>query len=519
MPMRSWMRGTATMSALAFGATVLGAQAPKCSIPTQSDPALLKANVTFGGAFKANAKPEEKAKALAATVRALTDSATKYTAMSGRNFMLGQALLVWLDQPGTAGVEPRGKIGYAQNPDGTVDLALAIDTAFTAIRAEKPECGDSLRLYTGNLWGAAVNKGVDFLNKGEPDSAAVWAQRSIRLNPTSHYGFQVMAGVAQLKDDTTMMLTWFDRGASVGLASADTTARKFGESMLQNLAFVYQNASVDAQEPRKGELARKAVETYKRLLALNPNDFTTRLRILRLEGAAIDSAAAAKLVAELQAAGDAVTDAQLVDVGNELAKNQQYTAGLTVFGMALKRNPSNRDALYNSAVALNNLERFEEMAPYFTKLRTIDPNNPGIFTLSQNTIRARRLAIQTKANKGVRPKPNQTVTLTPAQAAQMKVLQDSLIAYSNQAQAMTPIVQVSQFSPTEGGARFAAFVQVPPSKTAGTFRVTVEFLNAQEQVVATGTATTKAIEPGSGEPITVEVKGAKIVAFRYTVAK
>lgn len=518
MPMRSWTRGTATVAALALGAAVLGAQAPKCEIP-QTDPRLFVANNAFGGAFKANAKPEDKAKALAATVKLLTDNPATYQNEQGRAFLLGQVLLTWLDQPGTQIVESRGKIGYTANPTGTVDLHLAIDSAFSAIRAAKPECADTLRLYTGNLWAAAVNKGVDFLNKGELDSASTWAQRSISLNPASHYGYQVMAGVAQTKDDTTMMVTWFDKGATVGLASRDTTAKKFGESMLQNLAVVYQNASVDAQEPRKSEMAKKAVETYRRYLELNPNDFTTKLRILKLEGAKLDAAAAEKLVAELQAAGTAVSDAQLVDVGNELSKNDQFAPALTVFTMALKRNPSSRDALYNTAVALNNLERYDEIAPYFTKLRTVDPNNPGIYQLGQNTIRARRLAIQTKANKGVRPKPGQSVTLTPAQNAQMKVLQDSLLAYTNLMQNVTPIVQVTQFSPSEQGAAFGAFVQVPPAKPAGAYTVTVEFLNAQEQVVATGSATTKAIEPGSSEPIKVDGKGAGIVAFRYKVTK
>lgn len=519
MPMRSWTRGTAMVAALAIGASVLGAQAPKCDIPTQTDPNLLKANIAFGGAFKQGAKPEDKAKALAATVKALTDSPSAFREQAGRQFLLGQALLTWLEQPGTQVVESRGKIGYTENPTGTVDLHLAIDSAFAGIRGVKPECGDSLRLYTGSLWAAAVNKGVDFLNKGELDSASTWAQRSMSLNPASHYGYQVMAGVAQTKDDTTMMLTWFDKGATVGLASSDTAAKKFGESMLQNLAVVYQNASVDAQEPKKTEMAKKAANTYRRYLELNPNDFTTKLRILRLEGAKIDAAAAEKLVTEMQQAGDAVSDAQLVDVGNELSKNEQFAQALTVFQMALKRNPSSRDALYNTAVALNNLERYDEIAPYFTKLRAVDPNNPGIYQLGQNTIRARRLAIQTKANKGVRPKPGQSVTLTPAQNAQMKVLQDSLIAYSNLMQNVSPVVQVTQFSPSPTGASFGAFVQVPPMKPTGTYTIAVEFLNAQEQVVATGTATTKAIEPGGSDPVRIEGKGAGIVAFRYKVTR
>ena len=519
MSMRSWMRGASPLAALALGAAVLGAQAPKCDIPTQGDPSLIKANLSFGGAFKQGAKPEDKAKALAATVKALTDNAASFPNQAGRNFLLGQVLLTWMEQPGTKQVEPRGKIAYTENPTGTVDLHAAIDSAFGAARQAKPECGDSLRLYTMPIWAATVNKGVDFLNKGELDSAAVFAQRSISLNPTSHYGYQVMAGVAQTKDDTTMMVEWFGKGADMGIASKDTAARKFGESMLMNLGVLYQNASIEAQEPKKSEYARKAVEAYRKYMQVNPTDVAVRLRIMKLAGTKLDAAAAKALIDTVTAMGDRVTDAQLADVGNELSKNDQFAAALQVYEMALKKNPASRDALYNTAVALNNMERYDEIGPYFAKLKAIDPNNPGIYQLGQNTIRARRLAIQTKANKGVRPKPGQSVTLTPAQNAQMKVLQDSLLAYTNLMQNVTPIVQVTQFSPSADGARFGAFVQVPPMKPAGAFTITVEFLDAREQVVTTGSATTKQIDAGSSESIAIEGKGAGIVAFRYKVAK
>lgn len=518
MAMRSWMRGAAPVAALALVAAALGAQAPKCDIPTQ-DPSLLQANLTFGGAFRKDAKPADKTKALAAAVKALTTNPEAIANQPGRNFLLGQVLLTWLEQPGITQVQPRGTIGYTTNPTGTVDLHAAIDSAFRAAREAKPECADSLRLYTLPVWGKVVNQAVDFLNKGELDSASVYAQRSIELNPSSHYGYQVMAGLSQTKDDTAMMVEWFTKGADIGLASKDTSARAFGESMLLNLGVMYQNASIDAPEPRKAEYARKAVDAYKRYSERKPDDMTVRLRIMKLAGTKLDAAGAKALVDTVAAMGDRITDAQLADVGNELSKNEQNAAALQVYEMALKRNPANRDALYNAAVALNNMERYDEIGPYFAKLRAVDPNNPGIYQLGQNTIRARRLAIQTKANKGVRPKPGQSVTLTPAQNAQMKVLQDSLLAYGKMMNDVSPVVQVTQFSPTAGGARFGAFVQVPPMKPAGTFTVTVEFLDAREQVVATGTATTKAIEPGSGEPVSVEGKGAGIVAFRYKVAK
>ncbi|MCU0626964.1 MAG: tetratricopeptide repeat protein [Gemmatimonadaceae bacterium] len=521
MPMRTWSRPSATLAVLALGTSVLGAQAPKCDIPTQNEPGLITANIAFGGAFRKDVTPEAKAKALAATVKALTENPTAFKNQAGRNFVLAQALITWLEVPGTGVVESRGKIGYTADPTGRVDLHLAIDSAVAAARTEKPECGDSLKLYTNGIWGSNINKSVDFLNRNELDSASAYARRAILFDPRSYYAYNVLANVAQTKEDTTGMIEWFTKAADVTAGSKDTTARKVHESMLQNLGAVYQNAAVDQQDAaKKKELQGKAVAAYRRYLESNPSDFSTRLRIMRLEsgGAKLDSAAAAKLVAEVTQAGTSVTDAQLVDVGSELSKSEQYGPAMQVYGMALKRNPASRDALYNTAVALNNTGRFEEIAPYFAKLRTLDPNNRDLYELGQNVIRGRRRAIQTAANKGKEPRPGQTVTLTPAQNAQMKVLQDSLLAYGKARDAITPIVQVTQFSPLADGARFGAYVQVPPTKPAGQFTITVEFLNAQEQVVTTGTATTKAaVQPGSGESLAVDAKGAGIVAFRYRV--
>lgn len=521
MAMRSWMRGTATITALALGASVLGAQAPKCDIPTNNDGGLLKANLALGPGYKPGATPADKEKALAATVKALTENPGAFQNQAGRNLFLAQVMIEWLQVPGVGAVEPRGRIGYVSDPQGRIDLFAAGDSAIKAAVAVKPECGDSLKIYTQSFWGLAINRTVAFLNEGNADSTEAWARRTAPLNPTNHIAYQVLAQLAQQKDDTAAMIEWFTKTAEVGLASSDTSAKPVAESMLLNLGALYQNASIGAEGAKAAELRAKAAETYKRYLSIKPTDFSTKLRVMRLEGAKIDSAAAQRLVAEVRTAGSALDDQQLVDVGNALSGegNEQFAAALQVFELALARNPSNRDALYNSAVALNNLGRFEQVPPLVAKLRTIDPNNPGVFSMAQNVVRAQRLAIQTKANKGVRPRPGQSVTLTPAQNAQMKALQDTLLAYGKRIEEMSPVVQVTQFSPLPDGARFGAFVQVPPMKTAGAFTLTVEFLDAKEAVVATGSATSKAIEPGSGESVTVDAKGAGIVAFRYKVTK
>lgn len=510
-----------SIAALAVATGSLGAQAPKCDIPIQNQAKLLPASLMFNGAFKPNAKPEDKAKSLTGTVKALTDDVTGFPAAAqpGRNFLLAQALLVWLEQPGTGMVESRGKLGYTANPTGTVDIPAALDTAFGAIRAVKPECSDSLKLYTNGLWGQLINKAVSFTNAQQLDSAAVYARSSLRFDSTQYYAYNIMSNVAMVKEDTSMMIEWFTKTIGVTEASKDTNAIKVRDNMLTNLGALYSNGASTATGARKDSLTAAAVATYNRYLRFYPNDLATKLRVMRIGGSQLDSAAAVKFVDEVLANADGISDAQLADAGGELTKNKLYSSGLRLFEAALKKNPYSRDGLYNSAVALNNLERYDEIRPYFARLKELDPNNVGIYALARNVQASRKLTVQTRANKGVKPRAGQSIMLTPVQQAQIKVFNDSLVYYTMLAQNMTPTVEVRSFSPVAGGMQFGAVVQVPPDKPAAAFTLVIDFLNATGTPVASQTVRTKQIDAGGFDQVTAEGKGDGIVAFRYRVEK
>jgi len=107
--------------------------------------------------------------------------------------------------------------------------------------------------------------------------------------------------------------------------------------------------------------------------------------------------------------------------------------------------------------------------------------------------------------------------LNPAQQAQIKVFNDSLVYYTQLVQNMTPTVEVRSFSAIEGGKRIGAAVQVPPDKPAASFTIVFDFLDASGTVVATQNVTTKQIAAGGFEAVSADGKGAGIVAFRYKV--
>ncbi len=511
-----------TLAALAVAAGSLNAQAAaKCDLPLQSHPKLLTAGLLFNKAFDAKATPADKAKALSGTLKAITDDVTGFPAaiQPSRNFLLSQVLLVWLDQPGTNIDENRAKLGYTANPTGTIDIAAAIDSAYDVIRAAKPECSDSLKLYTNGLWGTLINKAVTYTNSQQLDSAAMFARRSMLFDDKQYYAYNIMASIAMTKNDTASMIEWFQKTADVTAASTDTNAIKVRDNMLLNLGALFGNSAVDAESAKKAELNSKAVAVYTQYLKYYPNDLTTKLRIMRMSETKLDSAGAAKFVEEVLGNVGSISDAQLAEAGNELTNGKFYVSGLRLFEEALKKNANNRDALYNSAVALNNLERFDAITPLFARLRTIEPNNVGIYSLARNVQAARKLAVQTRANKGVKPRAGQSIMLNPAQQAQIKVFNDSLVYYTQLAQNMTPTVEVRSFTPVDGGSKVGAVVQVPPDKPAAAFTVVFEFLDATGNAVVTQSVTTKQIAPGGFEAVSAEGKGAGIVAFRYKVQK
>ncbi|NJK42560.1 MAG: hypothetical protein HC937_02325 [Aquincola sp.] len=234
-------------------ATTLGAQAAKCDLPLQSNPKMLTAGLVFNGVFKPNATPADKAKSLASTVKALTDDVTGFPAdaQPSRNFLLGQVLLTWLDQPGTGMIESRAKLGYTANPTGTQDLALALDSSWTAIRTAKPACSDSLKLYTNGLWGQLINKAVNFTNAQQLDSAELFARRSLLFDSKQHYAYNIMSNIALVKDDTAAMIEWFNKTIEVTATSTDTTRPKLRDQTLSNLGALYTNAAASAEGARR----------------------------------------------------------------------------------------------------------------------------------------------------------------------------------------------------------------------------------------------------------------------------
>ena len=113
-------------------------------------------------------------------------------------YVLGEALSLWANQPGTGLTPTRGSLGFVTNPAGTVDIPTTIDSLFRVVETAKPNCGD----YTA-YWRAGqkfyldlVNGAINAMNADKLDSAEYYATQANRLYAQSPYGNMIIGGVA-----------------------------------------------------------------------------------------------------------------------------------------------------------------------------------------------------------------------------------------------------------------------------------------------------------------------------------
>src|ERR687883_2163382 len=122
----------------------------KCKIDLSS-PDEVKSAVSTLTLLQIGGKPEDTQKKLKGVVSSLTKSEGGKNP-TGRNFALGQALVLWSLQPGEPPVVKRGDVGFESNKEGTVDLLAAADSAFTAVESAAPDCASQTEMYRQQAW-------------------------------------------------------------------------------------------------------------------------------------------------------------------------------------------------------------------------------------------------------------------------------------------------------------------------------------------------------------------------------
>ena len=481
-----------TALALAVSAGTASAQG-KCDINTGSPFQVTSARVYLSKAVSSGGKADERPKHLANSVKVLTENTEKINNQLGRNWLLAKTLYQWTRQEKQPLVTTRGQVGYADNTSQQIDLLAAIDTALTHVENAAPQCADSTGPIRRVLFTQVYNQGLEALNADQLDSATKLVQRALVVQPNSPIAYNVLALVAQKREDTPGMISNFRR--VVELAGTDTSYAGIKRTAMANLGILQINQAEAATGAERTRLLREAESSFRTFLAANPGDPTAQQGLARVLGALGDTAAIAQIYSEMLANPDKYQDIQLFEAGSSALAAKQSKVAIQLLEAGVKKNPYFRDGLYNLATAYFNADDATNLARVAKQLVAIDPNNADNWRLYAGQFQIQQQVARNQ-NKNA---PKHVV--------------DSLLHYIQKFQGMN--VQVSFGSFTHQGAQHTLQGSVMNGTDKEVERnLEIEFLNQQGEVVATKTAPIK-VPASSSADFTVQVTQSGIVGYRY----
>ena len=354
--------------------------ASTCEIDQNKPGSLPKATLILARVQGA-AAPADKQKALREAIKTLTEEKKNENPV-GRDYMMAQALIYWASEPGMSGEVKRADLGYATNPEQTLDVLLAIDSALTRIATAKPGCAPQIaQLRQNQAWLNQVNSGIQALNAQKFDSAEFYARRAMLANPASPYGHYIMGTVAVQK--------------------------KAFEDAERHYQELFKTAGSDT--------------SYKELVSsANSNIDYIRAEKVR---AMLDAGKFDEVLSQAAQLGDLV----LTQAGVGAVQANKTDVAAKLFEAALQQNPYQRDALNNLAATYYNLNQYDKIVPLVERLVALDPGNPDNYMFAAF------------AYQGL----GKAAAKVPAKA---KVYTDSLLLWKGRADKIPAQVTFSQFT-------------------------------------------------------------------------
>ena len=522
--------------AFAAVAGAQGASQKACEVNESRPTQVGKATLAVQVATSANS-PEVAARQLTSAVKFLTENGDKMDNQPGRNFVLGKALVLWTMQPGVELVASRGKLGYTTDPQGTVDLAAAIDSAFKVVETSNPECITETARWRGQKgWINMVNKAIEKLNAEDADSAEAIARRAIMLNPYAPYGYVVLANVKQKQNKSSEAFDLYRK--SVEMAQRDTSyddIRRQSLVYLGNLAADSAELAADAAARRPYvETARSAFEQL--MNDKNAGEFTgsARAGLCRVAIATGDTASLRTTYKGPLATPASFSYQDLMNAGVCMARAEMVPEATALFQAAYEKNPYHRDALSNLSIMLLRADQHDKALPLAERLVSVEPNNPEnlqLLVLSYAGIakRARdarvgpsRASTASKTGSKTAAKapaaPKLSVAVSDSLFKIEKAYTDSAVSSNERKEKLAFKVQLSDFSTNDERSTVSGTVtNLGTEQKPVTVRV--EFLDRDGKVVMTKDATVDPVAPGRGARFSVTVNPGKgISAFRYKIA-
>jgi len=518
-------------------AGVAGAQQKSCEVnesrPTQIGRATLAVQIA-----SSQTNPQAAQKQLQSAVKLLTDNGEKMDNQVGRNFVLGKALVLWTTQPDVQFTTKRGPLGFSTNPEGTIDLVTAIDSAFKVVEQSNPECVVETAKWRGQKgYISLVNGAIERMNADATDSAEVLAKRAITLNPLAPYGFVVLGNVLQKKNNTSEAMNLYQKGIDV--ASKDTAYNEIRRQSLLYLGNIAaDSAEMAADAAGRAPYIEKARTAFQSLLAdkdAGEMMASARQGMCRVSVASGDTASLRVTYKDPLTTPGTFAYADLMSAGVCLARAEMVPEATTLFQAAYDKNPYHRDALSNLAIMLLRQDQEAKALPLSQRLVAVEPNNPEnlqLLMLSYAGIAKkardarvgpsnRSAGTKTGAKTGAKQAstaPRLSATATDSLFKIEKAFTDSAVSVNEKKEKLAYKVQLSNFNTNNEQATVSGTV-VNQGTDEKSLTVHVEFLDKAGNVVSSKDASVGPLAGGRSGRFSVTTQpGTNVAAFRYKIS-
>ncbi|HKN59368.1 MAG TPA: FxLYD domain-containing protein, partial [Gemmatimonadaceae bacterium] len=415
---------------------------------------------------------------------------------TARNYLRGEAYILYLMQPNTPAVVQRSALGLTSNPTGTIDLYAAADSAFSIVEKASPECATVIAQWRQQKpWLNALNGAINALNAGQLDSAELLAKRSLVLDRKAPYAYSVLGSIARNRKNFAAANEYWKQALTA--AGTDTAYADVRSKTMYEMASAASDRVEGTTGAAKRAAAKEAIKPWQDYVAVATNDLLLADAIdnvARMYMAAGDSASIPTVYAPLLANPSKYGELALVHAGVVATRNGHQADAAKLFDAALAQNPYSRDAVNNLAATYIQNAQFSKAFPLIDKLVAMDPSNPDnplLYAFAYQGL-----------YKGTKDKKLQ------------KIYTDSLVYFNNKSENAPVKFAVTEFSRRPDGETLAGTIE-NRSATSKTYNLSVDFLDKNGTVIDTQTTTVGPVAAKSSATFKITSTKGGAYGYRY----
>lgn len=487
-----------TVLASLVATPVLAQSAPGCDPIGSLSGSVGRAQFSMQRAVAAAQANTNATRDLQDVIRALADDKSNNSV--ARNYILGEAYILMLTQPGISVESPRSALGLTTNPTGIINLFAAADSAFSVVEKEQPACAALISQWRQQKpWVNTLNAAVNALNAGNLDSADFYAKRALLIEHRAPYSYAVLGSSAARQKNFTAAKEYWTK--ALGAAGTDSAYADVRLKTMFELADALSSETDAAAGADKIRLAKEAIAAWQAYLASTLED--SRIsesidRLVPLYKTAGDSAMIPSIYAPMLANPSRYGENTLIHAGVAATRSKYPQDAVKLLEAARVINPYSLDVLYNLALAYFGLDQPAKMFPLVNELLTIDPSNPDIQLL--NAFAYQSLYRTTKDPK------------------RKRVYTDSLVYYNGLSENAPVRVSITDFFRGDKETTLGGTVE-NRTASAKSYTISAEFVDKTGTVVASQDIPVGPVAAKATQKFRVTVPKGGIYGFRYKPLK